>query len=196
MIKNIIFTILFSLIISFSFLTCGGMPDKVQTRFSNEPYYVILVDKNISPDHKWAVVAALNDWIIKTDNVLKYELRFVDMTKQDKDEFPPHTIKLWASYPGEGLAGWTAWHSSDKSAYILIDPAYGREDFRRIMMHELGHAFDLSFDNIENPTHYMGEYKSVMHPGLDQIACEISCPDITAFCQKHNCEIDCINQDK
>lgn len=189
MAKRFISLLLLCLFIVFVFSNCGGTILETQPPTDKSPYYTVLADEHLQPTHKEAILAALDDWALKTNYTLKYKLDFLDISTQPKDTSLRHTIKIYVSDPGPGYAGWTYWSAGNASAYVLVAPSVDGETFRLIMMHEFGHAFNLGFDN---DPHYKGPYKSVMHPALGG-ATEVSCPEITAFCNEYGCQTDCTN---
>jgi hypothetical protein len=198
MLKRLISLISLCLIVAAIIPSCGGAVEETCSFTSDEkpldtagnPYYTVLADQNLQACHKTAILDALNDWATKTNFTLKYKLEFVDMSKQTKDTETKHTIKIYVADPGPGLAGWTSWQDSNSSAYTLVMPSIDENTFRLIMLHELGHAFNLHFGN---DIHYKGPYQSVMYPGLGDAANEVSCPEITAFCKNYGCQVDCKN---
>lgn len=157
-----------------------------------QSYYTVLADEHLQEDHKVAILTALNEWAEKTNQTLSYKLSFVDMS-QDPPSLDKHTIKIYVKDPGPGYLGWTTWSASDHSAYTFVRPSIDGELFRRIMLHELGHAFNLNFNG--NP-HYEGPYESVMHPSIGDDSLHICCPELQAFCNEFGCQVDCTNNQK
>lgn len=152
-----------------------------------EAYYDVMADENLSDDYKSAIFSAIDEWAVKTNQTLRYKLSFVDMTM-----YPPtytsHTIKIYVRDPGPGYVGWTSWLASEHAAYVFVRPSIDGETFRIVMLHELGHAFDLDFDG-EN--HYQGPYASVMYPSIGQSSKHLCCPELRAFCDQNGCQVDC-----
>lgn len=190
MIRNFISLISLCLLVMFAGANCAGSSDSPIPPSEKSPYYVVLADEHLQQPHKVAILKALNDWQTKTNYTLTYKLDFVDMSQYPKDQMIDHTIRIYVSDPGPGYLGWTDWNDKE-SAYVLVEPGVNGELFRRIMLHELGHAFSLSFD--KGDTHYEGPYESVMHPGLYDDALEVSCPELTSFCNLYGCQVDCNN---
>lgn len=176
-----IITLLFLIGLSLGLTDCSSV-------FINQPHYLILADENLKQEHKDAILNALDEWATQTHFDLKYELEFIDMTNVPKDLSMHHTIKIYAVKPPPGDAGWTDWSAKNGAAYTEVDPVYDGDTFRRIMLHELGHAFNLSFDG---DPHYKGPDASVMHPSIDQVSSHLQCPELTAFCNEFGCQIDC-----
>ncbi len=177
---------------------CGGSYEEAEPDCPCPPvipavnpqsYYTVLADENLQEGHKVAILTALNEWAEKTNQTLSYKLSFVDMS-QDPPSLNSHTIKVYVKDPGPGYLGWTTWSAQEYSAYTFVRPSVDDELFRRIMLHELGHAFNLSFNG--NP-HYEGPYESVMHPSIGDDSSHICCPELQAFCNEFGCQVDCTN---
>lgn len=159
-----------------------------ETVSNPESYWEVRADENLQQIHKDSILNALDEWAIETHNTLTYKLTFVDMSTETPDSNTPHVIKIYVKDPGPGLLGWTEWDPDFQSAYTLVEPSIDAELFRRIMLHELGHAFNLDFDG---NTHYVGPYASVMHPVIDDDSLHLSCPELQAFCNNYGCQVDC-----
>jgi hypothetical protein len=190
MIKRLISLISFALLVVFVFANCAGHSEDIPLEASKSPHYTVLADEHLQERHKVAILKALSDWTTKTNNTLTYDLQYVDMSQYPVDDYIPKTIRIYVHDPGPGYLGWTSWESNMGST-VFVEPSIDGELFRRIMMHEFGHAFDLHFD--KGDVHYNGPYQSVMHPGLYDDALEVSCPEITAFCNNYGCQVDCTN---
>lgn len=150
-----------------------------------------MADEHLQTGHKEAILKALNAWATDTHNTFVYKLTFVDMTKEPVDTNAPNTIKIYVRDPGPGYLGWTAWSVGNHSSYTFVEPSIDAELFRRIMLHELGHSFALSFAN--GDPHYKGPYESVMHPSIGDDSLHLSCPELQAFCNENACQVDCVN---
>ena len=183
------------------FSGCGGeyesdnddlecTPPNVVGHCNSKSYYVVIADENLTEEHKLAILKSLSEWAEKTNNTLKYQLSFVDMS-QNPPDYTPHTIKIYVRDPGPGYLGWTSWSASDYSAYVFVRPSIDGETFRQVMLHEFGHAFNLSFDG---DIHYKGPYASIMNPAVGQSTTHLCCPEIRAFCDQFGCQVDCSYQ--
>lgn len=164
----------------------------VVTAPNPQSYYTVLADEHLQETHKIAILAALNEWAEKTNQTLSYKLSFVDMSK-DPPSLDSHTIKIYVRDPGPGYLGWTTWSAQSYSAYTFMRPSIDGELFRRVMLHELGHAFNLNFNG---SAHYEGPYESVMHPSIGDSSSYICCPELQAFCNEFGCQVDCTNSQK
>jgi hypothetical protein len=174
------------------FMGCGGNTDNLTSNNTrDEPYFTIEADQYLQEGHKIAIFAAVNEWAEQTHFTMKYDLKFIDMSKEPKDLNTLHTIRIYVTDPGPGLAGWTEWITGNQSAYTLVEPSIDDNTFRKIMLHELGHAFDLHFGT---DVHYHGPYQSVMYPSIGQASEHLGCPDLQAFCKNYSCQVDCDNQ--
>lgn len=160
---------------------------------NTQSFYMVKADENLQEDHKIAILAALNEWAGATNNTLKYTLSFVDMSSEAADTSEAHTIKIYVRDPGPHYLGWTSWDSHNHSAYMFIEPSIDGELFRRIMLHELGHAFALDFTG---DAHYQGPYQSVMHPSIGEDSTHLCCPELQAFCNEFGCQVDCNNVER
>lgn len=168
----------------------------------HQPYFVIMADEHIRPEHKQAIFDAVTEWQSKTNNTLDYDLRFIDMSEVPKTH-TEHTIKIYIQDPGIGLVGWTNWRHSDQAAYMLIEPSMDQNTFRKIMLHELGHAFNVHFYNMpnysgpyKNDAHYHGPYKSVLYPSIGDADEHLGCVDLIGFCEQWGCQVDCYFENK
>jgi hypothetical protein len=169
----------------------GQPPSKVTPNTQNpESFYTVLADEHLSEGHKTAILLSLNEWSEKTGNTFTYQLFFKDMTKEVADTATPHTIKIYVRDPGPGYAGWTSWSSGNRSAFTFVRETTDDELLRKVMLHELGHAFNLDFNG---NAHYMGPYASVMYPSIGQAAPHLGCPDLEAFCREYKCQVECVN---
>ena len=170
-------------------INCGGATSPgVSDEGKSQSIYTVMADEHLQPGHKEAILRALNAWATDTHNTFVYQLTFVDMSKEPANFATPYTIKIYVKDPGPGYLGWTTWSSDNHSSYTLVEPSIDAELFRRIMLHELGHSFALSFDG---DPHYKGPYESVMHPSIGDDSLHLSCPELQAFCNAYNCEVDC-----
>lgn len=150
--------------------------------------FTLLADSNLKEDTKIAIMDALAEWDIRTGERIGYLVIFKDMSKESTDNSTyKNTYKLLIQDPGPGLLGYTTWRAARNSALILMKPSMGRELFRQVLLHELGHAFDLHFDK---ETHYIGTQKSIMHPAIGNTD-RLECPELLAFCGKYKCQVDC-----
>lgn len=166
-------------------------PSKVVPNTQNpESFYTVLADEHLSEGHKTAILLSLNEWSDKTGNTFNYQLSFRDMTKEPADTATPHTIKVYVRDPGPGYAGWTSWDSGNRSAFTFVRETVDDDLLRKVMLHELGHAFNLNFNG---DAHYLGPYASVMYPSIGQAAPHLCCPELEAFCQEYKCQIECVN---
>ncbi len=152
-----------------------------------EPYFHILADHNLTEGHKLAILAAIDEWAMQTHFTVKYSLQFVDMSTEPKNLATKHTIRIYVQDPGPNYVGWTEWITSNQSAHILVEPSISDEMFRVIMLHELGHAFDLHFDG---DIHYKGPCTSIMFPSLSSVN-HLTCIDLQSFCKNYGCQVDC-----
>lgn len=169
----------------------GQPPSKVVPNVNNpESFYTVLADQNLTDGHKNAIFSSLNEWAIETGNTFSYRLSFIDMSKEVADTSTPHTIKVYVRDPGPGYAGWTSWDSSNRSAFTFVRETTDDDLLRKVMLHELGHAFNLSFNG---DAHYAGPYASVMYPSIGQAAPHLGCPELEAFCREYKCQIECTN---
>lgn len=169
----------------------GTPPSKVVPNVNNpESFYTVLADQNLTEGHKNAIFSSLNEWSNETGNTFNYQLSFIDMSKEVADTSTPHTIKVYVRDPGPGYAGWTSWDSSNRSAFTFVRDTTDDDLLRKVMLHELGHAFNLSFNG---NAHYMGPYASTMYPSIGQAAPHLCCPELEAFCREYKCQIECTN---
>lgn len=174
-------------------VSCGGAaPSNVERVPPAEIYFTILADQNLSIDNKEAILLAIDEWHTQTNFDFQYTLEFTDMTEQPEDTHVDHVIKVYVQPPGPGLVGWTEWQVGNWSANILILPTLDPDNFRKVMLHELGHAFNLRFLN--NDIHYHGPYQSVMYPSIERSSEHLSCPELEAFCSAYNCRTPCLDR--
>ena len=158
-----------------------------------QSFYTVIADEHLQDDHKVAILDALNEWATMTANTFKYSLSFIDMSTEKADTSEAHTIKIYVKDPGPNYLGWTSWDSDNHSAYMFIKPSIDGELFRRVMLHELGHACALDFNG---DSHYEGPYQSVMHPNIGDDSTHLCCPELQAFCNAYGCQVDCTNVER
>lgn len=175
----------------------GSIGDFDNSLTRHQPYYVIMADEHMKYEHKQAIFDAIDEWATKTNNTLTYDLRFIDMSEVPKTH-TEHTIKIYIQDPGIGWVGWTDWMASNQAAYMLIEPSMDQNTFRKVMLHELGHAFNVHFYNMpnykgeyKNDAHYHGPYKSVLYPSIGEAAEHLGCVDLIGFCEQWGCQVDC-----
>jgi hypothetical protein len=184
--------VLFLLSVLLTIINCGGATSPGLSEDGNpQLIYTVMADEHLQAGHKEAILKALNSWATDTHNTFVYRLTFVDMSKEPANLDAPHTIKIYVKDPGPGYLGWTTWDSGSHSSYTFVEPSIDAELFRRIMLHELGHSFALSF--ADGDPHYKGPYKSVMHPSIGDDSLHLSCPELQAFCNVYSCQVDCNN---
>lgn len=200
---NKFYQILYSLLIVFvlGIISCSDCPDPKQepqpqqcdlTQHSNEcaPLrFDIKADEKLSEGYKLAILAAINEWSERTGFNIEYTLEFKDMSKEPKDLSHKHSIRIYLQDPGPGLVGWTEWVLENQSANILMEPNMDYNYFRIVMLHELGHAFDLRFDN--NDIHYNGTEPSIMYPSVGSEPQHLGCPELKSFCGRYSCDTNC-----
>lgn len=164
--------------------TCAITPDLK----SNMPYYKVYADENLPVEYRTTIYNSLEEWCHETNYTLRFNLEFIDMSKQEPTTSTAHTIQVYVKDPGPGLAGWATWRADIFGAYMLIGPGMDTNTFRKVMLHELGHSYNLSFDG---DTHYKGPYQSVMYPSIGDSSEHLSCPELKSFCNNYQCEVDC-----
>lgn len=201
MIKNILFVLFVGLL---TMIGCGGRdpegtlicpPSKVFPGDTQnvQSFFTVKADENLPEDHKVAILEALNEWATTTSNTFKYDLTFMDMSSETADTSESHTIKIYVKDPGPNYLGWTSWSKDNHSAFMFIKPNIDGELFRRVMLHELGHAFALDFGG---DSHYEGPYQSVMHPNIGDDSTHLCCPELEAFCNSYGCQASCTNVER
>lgn len=201
---NKYYQILYSMLIVFilGFVSCSDSPEPEEepqvcdlSRHSDSHCsplrFDIKADEKLSEGYKLAILAAINEWSERTGFNVDYTLEFKDMNKEPRDLSTPHSIRIYLQDPGEGLVGWTEWISENQSAHILIEPNMSNNYFRIVMLHELGHAFDLRFD--KDDIHYHGDQPSVMFPSVGEESEHLGCPELESFCKRYSCKIECNN---
>lgn len=156
----------------------------------NKPHYRVYADVGLSAQEKLAISDSLQEWCVKTNGTMRYNLTYTDMTKKPETLSDPHSIRVYVTDPGPGYVGWATWQAGSFSAYIKIHPGLDQNTFRKVMLHELGHSFDLHFGT---DTHYGGPYLSVMYPSIGDSSEHLGCPELTSFCDKYGCKAECAN---
>lgn len=201
LIKSVLFILFSSLLI---LIGCSGhdsqttpecpAPKVIPGSSQNaQSFYTVIADEHLEDVHKVAILEALNEWATTTSNTFRYTLSFIDMSSETPDTSQDHTIKIYVKDPGPNYLGWTSWSSGNHSAYMFIKPSIDGELFRRVMLHELGHANALDFGG---DSHYEGPYQSVMHPNIGDDSPHLCCPELQAFCDSYGCQVDCTNIDR
>ncbi len=175
------------IILMMTFIGCGSDPWALdEPRDKNVISFTLLADSNLKEDTKISIMSALAEWDIKVGEHIGYKVVFKDLTKEPNNT-ENNTYVLYVRDPGPGLLGWTSWTTKTNTATILMKPSMTPETFKVVLLHELGHAFDLHFDK---DIHYTGELKSIMHPAIGNTN-KLECVDLVAFCTRYNCQVDC-----
>ena len=156
----------------------------------NKPHYKVYADVGLSNDEKLAISDSLQEWCVKTNGTMRYNLTYTDMAQKPETLTDPHSIRIYVKDPGPGYVGWATWQASSFSAYMYIVPGLDQNTMRKTMLHELGHSFDLHFGN---EIHYGGPYQSVMYPSIGDSSEHLGCPELTSFCSKYDCKAECAN---
>lgn len=169
---------------------CGGAietPEDIEPK-ENVLQFTLLADSNLQEDTKIAIMDALAEWDIRVGERIGYSVLFKNMSNEsrDVDNFK-NTYKLFIKKLENNRLGWTYWQPVNNSAIIDMEPGMSSEVFRAVLLHELGHAFDLHFGEEH---HYAGDFKSIMHPAIGNTD-RLECPELLAFCDKYNCQVDC-----
>lgn len=150
----------------------------------NIPHYKVYADSAFKENHRIDIFNALEEWDNKTNNVIQYDLQFVDYTKLKNTNEDYDTIYIYAADPGALYLGYTTWSTKNNSAYMYIAPGImDDERFTAVLLHELGHAFHLE--------HYFEPNLSIMHPTIYDDTWHVECTDLIAFCKEWGCTIDC-----
>ena len=169
---------------------CGGAVEKPEDNAPKENVikFTLLADSNLSEESKIAIMDALAEWDIRVGERIGYSVVFKNMTGESRnvDSFK-NTYKLFIKDLNDNLLGWTNWQATNNSATIDMEPGMSPETFKAVLLHELGHAFDPHFGN---DAHYIGDFKSIMHPAIGNTD-KLECPELLAFCDKYNCQVDC-----
>lgn len=178
------------------FLNCGG-PDpqnnsihpNVNVIFKGNLNFTVKADEHLPDNRKIAIFEALNEWSEKTNYTFTYNMQFVDMSKEERILESRKTIKIFVGDAGTNEVGVTTSEAIRLSAFIIMTPGLKDNDFRRVMLHELGHAFNLSFNGNR---HYDGPAKSIMVHNLGGDSQNLECPEITNFCNIYGCPVNCV----
>lgn len=168
----------------------NGIDCSIPKDSEGKPHYTVYADVNLPDGEKLAVSDSLQEWCVKTKGTLRYKLIYTDMAQKPETLSDPHSIRVYVKDPGPGYVGWATWQANSFSAYIYIVPGLDQNTFRKTMLHELGHSFDLHFGS---DIHYGGPYQSVMYPSIGNSSENLGCPELTSFCDKYNCKAECAN---
>jgi len=177
-------------------MACGGtvsdpikdIPVMVESQNTIHVISFILMVDNGLMERDNEIESSLSEWRIKTGGGIDYKVVYSDMTNETREESTyKNIIKVFLTDPGSGAWGWTQWLVENNSARIYIKPLLPPDMLRVVMLHELGHAFNLSFEG--GNIHYVGLEKSIMHPSVGDI--NLECIDIDAFCRIHDCKVNC-----
>lgn len=79
-----------------------------------------------------------------------------------------------------GLAAVTDWVPWERGGAITMPNNVAPEQFRLLMLHELGHALGLDHDR----------KGTIMFPGTGNASDFITCEDVTQFCEVNDCQSD------
>lgn len=150
--------------------------------------FQLTADSSLPDNLKRAVIGAVEEWNYKTLNRLDYTVVFKDMSKESNDYHKYiDEYRLYIKQLDPNYVGWTNWSARANSASIYIDHGLTESYFRSVLMHELGHALDLSFNG---KIHYEGPYLSVMRSATYDNS-SVECPELLSFCIRYNCQINC-----
>lgn len=142
---------------------------------SQQAHFKIIVDGSFSEDEQLIIDAAVAEWMIKTGYSLNLQVsREYPITTSPNN----WTVCIYPSESIPGVVGNVGWEQAHS---ILIKTGLSANDFRHVVLHELGHAWRLP--------HYFGMMPSIMVPkGLEEQ--QLQCEDIRAFCQIWECQFE------
>lgn len=172
----------FVFFILFAFMCAIGCTfDVGNATHKNIPFYTVMADNEFTVDNKIAIAASLEEWNAKTENILKFDLIFVDKKQLKRTEDNSNIIYVFLENPDPKYIGWTSWNEKANGAYMLIAKGIDNSEFGAVMLHELGHAFHLAHSD---------DINSIMYPYLSDTR-HLTCNDLTAFCREWECDPNC-----
>lgn len=175
-------------------LHCSNPPAEAPPAFAKcEDYYddsfcqdegnrIVLVDQTIIGPHREALLKGLEAWHNKTKHIVKFEVRFVPESELIDDAVTPRTIYVWNSNPSDPtLAGAALWDPRNGAGLVHVRPDTPDEVYQLAFTHEIGHTLNLG--------HYEGHGWAIM--SLNNLALELTCVDVEAFCNVWHCNLPC-----
>jgi Matrixin len=194
--KKKIFTAFFSLLFAVSLLSCcNASPQAPKTQ---EPLiYNIFISDTFSDEQKAIILVGLNEWAMETNGCVSFRLfehfdeekiiiipvreisvifrnvLSTDIIIQERDE------KQDLKSEGDYTVGLYLYNAPIPTIYLVSDRLTDLDIFRITAEHEIGHAMKLGHSKNEN---------DIMFENTDNIPeKELSDGDLSAFCEKHNC---------
>lgn len=147
----------------------------------NSDIIIIYAEDTLSEEKRNAFVDTTDKWAAATKGRVIFDISFVPLKDLKDDDTVKNTFFYFSRAPSNpnhiGFAHWTS-----KGCVMEIQPNLGMDLYSAVALHETGHCLRLP--------HYLGPNKSIMDPSLSK-GFEITCQDITNFCNIWRCNIPC-----
>lgn len=159
---------------------CLNTADKTDIACYKSTLITVYADKEFTPEQQIDLSSALDQWSIRTEERVRFDVWFMPTSTLKENPNIPNTFFIFSEAPSDPrYIGWATWQSG---AFIQIRPELSTDSFMKVALHEIGHGLGLK--------HYEGPNTSIMTPSSDGSE-EIQCQDLQDFCKKWLCTIPC-----
>jgi len=160
------------LLLSSLLLACGD----------DVPHYTVFIPDNATGEQQNAVILALNEWSVKTNNVFQARPYIVPYKELSHSRNDTNMIYVFFEQPEDpyGEIGECHRNTVANGSYIQILPNLQGETLYKVSLHELGHAMQLDHEY---------QYKAIMQPRISKQIPNLQCADLRSFCIRWHCPL-------
>lgn len=168
------------------------------------------VDDSFNKEERGVILDSLKEWSESTEGIAKFEdikyeavdklnkydpkglsfLRrdlFIVKVKHHEDSCPILHHRLEDIEIGETVV----YYSGNAVECLESDYALKRQYFRRVVLHETGHALGLRFPGKDSGHNTNESEDSVLHPSVLDDSNYVTCSDLYYFCKQYDCKFGC-----